>query len=190
LVAEPRDWPLDQSARGTLRPFHYIAVGYLAVLFENREEAQRAQRRLLERGVAEDDLRLYDGAEILGIASRLQQERSSLAKAINEVVVDHQLRERWLANARAGGAQLWVHAPTKDRADRLVGLLADYPYLLLHYLARTVSRISKEICAEVSVPRTGGPAPALDHPRRWCRFVDGAAMGLLSTAGGGGRCGR
>jgi hypothetical protein len=49
-------------------------------------------------------------------------------------VVDHQLRERWLANARAGGAQLWVHAPTKDRADRLVGLLADYPYLLLHYL--------------------------------------------------------
>jgi hypothetical protein len=70
LVAEPRDWPLDQSARGTLRPFHCTAVGYLAVLFENREEAQRAQRRLLERGVAEDDLRLYDGAEILGIASR------------------------------------------------------------------------------------------------------------------------
>jgi hypothetical protein len=48
-------------------------------------------------------------------------------------VVDHQVRERWLANARAGGSQLWVHAPTKDRADRLVVLLADYQYLSLHY---------------------------------------------------------
>ena len=56
-----------------------------------------------------------------------------MAKAINEVAVDHQVRERWLANARAGGSQLWVHAPTKDRADRLVGLLADYHYLSLHY---------------------------------------------------------
>jgi hypothetical protein len=133
-VAEPRDWPLDHSARGTLRPFHYTAVGYLAVLFEDPEEAQRAQRHLLERGVAEDNLRLYDGKEILGIASRLQQERSILAKAINEVVVDDQLRERWPSNARAGGAQLWVHAPTKDRARRLVGLLADHHYMLLQYL--------------------------------------------------------
>jgi hypothetical protein len=133
-VAEPPDWPLEQSAQGTLRPFHYTAVGYLAVLFQDPEEALRAQRGLQQQGVPEGDLRLYDGEEILRIASRLQQERSILAKAINEVVVDHQLRERWLANARAGGAQLWVQTPTKDRANRLVGLLAAYPYVLLHYL--------------------------------------------------------
>jgi hypothetical protein len=51
--------------------------------------------------------------ETLRIASRLEQERSILAKAINEVVVDRWLRERWLANARAGGSLLWVYAPTR-----------------------------------------------------------------------------
>jgi hypothetical protein len=132
-VTEPHDWPAEQSARGTLHPWHSTAVGYLAVLFEDPEEALRAQRGLPDHGVPEGDLRLYDAEETLGIASRLQQERSILAKAINEVVVDHQVRERWLDNARAGGSQLWVYAPTKGRADRLVGLLADYHYLSLLY---------------------------------------------------------
>ncbi len=132
-MAEPHDWPAEQSARGTLRPFHYTAVGYIAVLFEDPEEARRAQRGLRDQGVSEDDLRFYDAEETLRIWSRLQQERSILAKAINELVVDHRVRERWLGNARAGGCQLWIYAPTKDRANRLVGLLADCHYLLLHY---------------------------------------------------------
>jgi hypothetical protein len=84
-------------------------------------------------GVPEGDLRLYGGEETLRIASRLQQERSVLARAINEVVVDRALRERWLANARAGASLLWIYAPTKDRATRLVGLLADYRYGTLRH---------------------------------------------------------
>jgi hypothetical protein len=88
-VTEQRDWPPEQSAKGTLRPWHDTAAGYLAVLFEDAEEAQRAQRGLQQRGVPEGDLRLYDGQETLRIASRLQQERSILAKAIKEIVVDH-----------------------------------------------------------------------------------------------------
>jgi hypothetical protein len=132
-VTEPHDWPAEQSARGTLHPWHSTAVGYLAVLFEDPEVALRAERGLRVHGVPDGDLRLYDAEETLGIASRLQQERSILAKAINEVVVDHQVRERWLDNARAGGSQLWVYAPTSGRADRLVGLLADYHYLSLLY---------------------------------------------------------
>ena len=142
-MTEPHDWPAEQSAQGALRPWHYTTVGYLAAVFEDPEEALRAQRGLRDQGVPEADLRLYDAEEILGIASRLQQERSIVAKAINEVVVDHRVRERWLANAGAGGSQLWVHAPTKDRADRLVGLFADYHYLSLHYSVRTASKPSK-----------------------------------------------
>ena len=71
-MTEPHDWPLEQSAQGTLRPFHYTAVGYLAVLFQDREEALCAQNGLREQGVPEGDLRLYDGEEILRIAARLQ----------------------------------------------------------------------------------------------------------------------
>jgi hypothetical protein len=133
-VAEPHDWPLEQSAQGTLRPLLSDVVGYLLVLFSDPEEAQRAQRALQDQGVPEGDIRLYDSEEILRIAARLQQEQSFLAKAINEVVVDHQLRERWAAAAREGGSHLWVYAPTRERATRLVKLLADCHYELLHYL--------------------------------------------------------
>ena len=100
-MTEQRDWPPEQSAKGTLRPWHDTAAGYLAVLFEDPEEAKRAQRGLQQQGVPEDDLRLYDGEETLRIASRLQQERSILAKAIKEIVVDHRAEKRWLGNARA-----------------------------------------------------------------------------------------
>jgi hypothetical protein len=132
-MTEPHDWPAEQSARGTVRPWHYTAAGYLAAVFEDSEEAVRAQRGLREQGVPEDDLRLYDAEETLRIASRLQKERSILAKTINELVVDHPLRERWLGNARAGGSLLWVYAPTRAAANRLVGQLADCHYGSLQY---------------------------------------------------------
>jgi hypothetical protein len=132
-VSEQRDWPPEQSAKGTLRPWHYTAVGYLALLFEDPEEAQRAQRGLQQRGVPEGDLRLYDGTETLRVAARLQQERSTLAAAIKEIVVDHRAQERWLSNARAGGSLLFLYAPSKEHANRIVGLLADYQYGSLDY---------------------------------------------------------
>jgi len=133
-VTDQRDWPPEQSAKGTLRPWHHTAAGYLAVLFEDPEEAKRAQRGLQQQqGVPEGDLRLYDGEETLRIAARLQQERSILAKAIKEIVVDHRAEERWLGNARAGGSLLFLYAPTRERVNRMVGLLADYQYGSLDY---------------------------------------------------------
>ena len=132
-MTERRDWPPEQSAKGTLRPWHDTPAGYLAVLFADAEEAHRAQRGLQQRGVPEGDLRLYDGEETLRIASRLQQERSILAKAIKELEVDHQAEKRWLDNARAGGSLLFLYAPTRERATRMVGLLADYQYGSLDY---------------------------------------------------------
>ena len=132
-MTEQRPWPPEQSAKGTLRPWHYTAAGYLAALFEDPEEAQRAQRGLQQRGVPEGDLRLYDGEETLGIAARLQQERSILARAIKEIVVDRRAEKRWLGNARAGGSLLFLYAPTRERANRMVGLLADYQYGSLDY---------------------------------------------------------
>ena len=93
-MAELHDWPPEQSAHGSLRPWHATAAGYLAVLFEDPAEAQRAQRGLQQHGVPEGDFRLYDAQATLGIASRLEQERSILARAINEVVVDRAVQQR------------------------------------------------------------------------------------------------
>lgn len=132
-VTEPHDWPLEQPAEGTLRPWYFRATGYLMVLFSDPEEAQRAQRGLLDRKVPQEELRLYEPEEILRIVARLQEERSILAKAVAALVADPSVKERFLVNARTGGAALWLVAPTRDHADHLVGLLADYGYSFLRY---------------------------------------------------------
>jgi hypothetical protein len=101
-MTEPHDWPFEQSARGTLRPWYLTAAGYLAVLFSDRQEAQRAQQGLLEWGMPENDIRLNQAEEILSIAARQQQERSILAKTIAALVTDREARQRYLGNAQAG----------------------------------------------------------------------------------------
>ncbi len=132
-MPEPHDWPLEQPAEGTLRPWYLTATGYLMVLFSHPEEAQRARSGLLERQVSQEDIRLYESEEILRILARAQQERSLLAKAVFALAADPSVRQRILDNARTGGAALWLVAPTRDRADHLVALLADYSYSSLRY---------------------------------------------------------
>jgi hypothetical protein len=133
VVTEPHDWPLEQPAEGTLRPWYLTATGYLVVLFRDPAEAQRAHRGLIERKVAAEELRLYEAEEILRRVARLQQARSILAKAVAALVADPGAKSRFMDNARIGGSALWLVAPTKDRADQLVVLLADYSYSSLRY---------------------------------------------------------
>jgi hypothetical protein len=135
-VTEPHDWPFEQPAEGTLRPWYLTASGYLVVLFNDPEEAHRAQQGLLERHVSEHDLRLYEAEETLRIMARLQEQRSLLARAVAALAADATARKRFLENARTGGASLWVIAPTRDRADQLVGVLADYGYSSLRYYGK------------------------------------------------------
>ena len=85
-VTEPHDWPLEQPAEGTLRPWYFRATGYLMVLFSDPEEAQRAQRGLLEHKVPHEELRLYESEDILRIVARLQENRSILAKVVAALV--------------------------------------------------------------------------------------------------------
>jgi hypothetical protein len=132
-VTEPHDWPLEQPAERTLRPWYLTATGYLEVLFNDPEEARRDQRGLLERKVPQEELRLYESEELLRIVARLQEERSILAKAVAALVADPSVKQRFLDTARTGGAALWLVAPTRDRADHLVGLLADFGYSYLRY---------------------------------------------------------
>jgi hypothetical protein len=50
-VTQPKDWPFEQPADGTLRPWYLTATGYLVALFSDPEEARRTQRGLLEHKV-------------------------------------------------------------------------------------------------------------------------------------------
>jgi hypothetical protein len=132
-VTQPKDWPFEQPADGTLRPWYLTATGYLVALFSDPEEARRTQRGLLEHKVPPDELRLYESEEILRIVSRLEHKRSLVAKAIAALVADPTAQQRFLDNARTGGAALWLVARTRHRADHLVQLLADYSYSSLRY---------------------------------------------------------
>jgi hypothetical protein len=132
-VTEPQDWPFEQPAKGTLRPWYLTATGYLEALFSDPEEAQRAQRGLLQRKIPREELRLYESEEILRILSQLQEERSIVAKAVAALVADPAAKQRFLDNAWTGGATLWLVARTRDCADHLVQLLADYDYSSLRY---------------------------------------------------------
>src|SRR4029450_13129948 len=176
-MTEQRPCPPEQSAKGTLRPWHDTAAGYLAALFEDLEEAQRAQRGLQQQGVPEGDLRLYDGEETLRIAARLQQERSILAKSIKEIVVDHRAERRWLGNARAGGSLLFLYAPTKERAKRMVRLLADYHYGSLDYFGEHgVEVIERDVGSAPTGRGDGRHAP--EKPRAqhcWYSLTVGVA---------------
>ena len=133
VVTEPRDWPLEQPGKGTVRPWYLTATGYLMVLFQDPAEARRAQRGLVEGDVPADEVRLYESEEILRNLARLREERSLLARAVAALVADPGVKQRFVDNARTGGAALFLVAPTKDRADQLVGLLADYGYSSLRY---------------------------------------------------------
>jgi hypothetical protein len=132
-VSEPPDWPLERPADGTLRPWYLTATGYLMVLFRDPEEARRAERGLVERGVPAEEVRLYESEELLRIAARRQQERSLVAKAVAALVVDPEAKDRFMDNARAGGSALWLVARSEERADHLVGMLADYGYSSVRY---------------------------------------------------------
>ena len=65
-----------------------------------------------------NDIRLYPAEEVLNIASRLQRERSILAKTIAAVVSDREARQRYLGNARAGGSAPWLFAMVAPPAPR------------------------------------------------------------------------
>jgi hypothetical protein len=103
------------------------------VLFHHAEEARRAAHDLEERGIPQDDMRLYSGEEILEIESRFGEERSNVARVVEVMTADRDVKTRYIDNARAGGAALWLFAPRKEMVDRSMRLLADHDYFFMRY---------------------------------------------------------
>jgi hypothetical protein len=81
------------------------------------------------------------------------RERSALAKTIAALVADREARQRYLGNAQAGRSAVWLFAPTEDRADELVGFLADYNYGSLRYYGdQVVKDIHRDVDDSPSPP--------------------------------------
>ena len=112
--------------------------------------------------------RWHDGA-VQRILARAQKQRSILAKAVFALAADPSVRQRILDNARTGSAALWLVAPTRDRADHLVVLLADYGYSFLRYYGDdgvadvqrdADERVSAPCSAKATPPSAANPSPS------------------------------
>ena len=132
-MRKPREWPFEKSAKGSMRPWFLSTRGFLAVLFGDADEAERAVEGLRERGVSEEDMRLYSANQILDTLSNMHEERSVLAAALVAVTDDRRARQLYRDNALAGGSALWLSAPTEARANHLIQLLAGYQYSHARY---------------------------------------------------------
>ena len=132
-MTQERDWPYGRPADRGVRPWFLSATGYLMVLFHDAEEARRAADDLVTRGMGEDEMRLYSGEEILDIESRFDEERSNVARVVEAMTADHDLKTRYIDNARAGGAALWLFAPERESVDRSMRALAQHDYFFLRY---------------------------------------------------------
>ena len=133
-MTETHDWPMERGPRGpNRRPWIFSASGFLALMFKDGKEADRARAGLLDSGVSENDIRLYQSEEILESEERFMEERPRLAKAVAATFGDREARKAYFDNARAGGAALWLYAPTEKDAEKLMHVLADYDYFSLRY---------------------------------------------------------
>ena len=77
---------LEQPAKGTVRPWYVTATGYLAVLFRSTRRPSAPSAVSREHGVPEQDLRLYGAEETLRLWSRVEEERSILARPVAALV--------------------------------------------------------------------------------------------------------
>jgi hypothetical protein len=132
-VTNEHDWPFERPAQGSLRPWFLSATGYLFALFADADAAAQAREGLLEQDISDADVRLYSSEQILTIEAQRDRESTNLAKAIAAVTVDRTAKKLYLDTARAGGAALWIFAPSAEAANRFARLLADYHYVLLRY---------------------------------------------------------
>ncbi|MDP9209451.1 MAG: hypothetical protein M3O65_13375 [Actinomycetota bacterium] len=102
-------------------------------MFKDRDEARRAQEDLQERGVPAADMRLYVAEEMLSNEAKFLEGRSWLAKVVDALTADDEARRRYFANAQEGGAALWLYAPTRHDANRLLRFLADHHVAYLRH---------------------------------------------------------
>ena len=132
-MSDEHEWPFERAGDERTRPWFLSATGHLFAVFRDPEEAQRAERGLVAGGMSGTDVRIDPAAEILRREAERAIESSSLTKALTALTVDRDVYKQVLDVAAAGGSVLWARAPTDDRANHLIRVLADFDYELVRY---------------------------------------------------------
>jgi hypothetical protein len=129
-------WPTgtsEQDPPARARPLVFNPTGFLVVILQDADQAERVRAELARAGFAETDLRVYTSQEILDSWERFLVERSVPQRVVGAVTDDPATIELYFGYARAGRAALWVRVPDRDDAKRAVRHLIDHEVLHVRY---------------------------------------------------------
>lgn len=80
-------FPMD-IREGSSRPWNFRPGGHLVVILASDEEAQRAERALVESGFTSRDIKLYTGKQILANQEEYVRRRGVPSRIAGSVVDD------------------------------------------------------------------------------------------------------
>ena len=130
-------WPIRTTEHEPVcRPLVFNPYGFLVTIFDSAGRADLARSALAKAGFADDDLRIYTGAQILAGHERFLAQHGRLARFVAALTDDPETIKSYLGYARAGGAALWIRVPDDAAANRAVRALADHPVLHLRHYGR------------------------------------------------------
>jgi hypothetical protein len=137
-VMNDRDvaWPTgmsEQDPPARARPLVFNPTGFLVVIVQDADQAERAKAALAQAGFAEKDLRVYTSQEILDSWERFLAERSVAQRVVGAVTDDPETNVLYFGYARQGRAALWVRIPERDDAKRALRHLIDHQVLHVRY---------------------------------------------------------
>jgi hypothetical protein len=119
-------WPFGATDGGpSSRPTIVDLEGVLIAMLADTESGESARRSLLEHGFNDQTLRVYTPEQILEYDDEFRSNRSLGGRIIGAVVDDRGAMEKYVDYARTGSSALWVLAPLREDANKVVRWLAD-----------------------------------------------------------------
>jgi hypothetical protein len=137
-MADPEDrWPFGATDGGPQsRPVVVDMDGVLIAILASTEAGEHAKAVLSEHGFDDQTLRLYTGEQIVAHDEEFRADRK-LGERLVGLVVDHrEAMEEYVAYGRNGCSALWILAPIREDANKVVRWLADEETQYLWYYGK------------------------------------------------------
>jgi hypothetical protein len=127
-------WPFGTTDGGpSSRPAVVDLEGVLIAMLQDAASGEAARSSLCEHGFNDQTLRLYTAEQILAYDEEFRSNRSLGGRIIGAVVDDRAAMKQYVEHARTGCSALWVLAPIREDANKVVRWLADQHVAYIWY---------------------------------------------------------
>ena len=129
-------WPwgmTDRDPDPASRPCVFNPFGFLLVVVDDDDEAERAGAALEQVGFTAEEHRSYSGEQVIRDRDRFHAQQSAARRLVERVTIDNDAVQLLLDYAHAGRAFLWVHVPERSDANRAIRGLSANKVLYFRY---------------------------------------------------------